>query len=100
VRKYGLVLASVAGLAISNVPAMADAAQQAQPAQPAAANPAPNPAADEDKIVCRNLGAPTGTRLGGRRECRTQREWDDVRHQDANEISKMQARDALGPSGH
>lgn len=92
--KFGLLLVSVAGLAISGAGAMAD------PAQPADTTQATTSTGDLDKIVCRSMGAPLGSRLGGRRECRTQREWDDIRRQNEKEVNKMQARDSLGPSGH
>jgi len=76
-------------------------------ADPAAPAPTPAPAAtpvaapvsdsDPNKMVCRTNNAKTGSRLGATRECRTQREWDDIRHQDAHELEKMQARDAMAP---
>src|ERR1700753_3775350 len=85
VRKFGLLLVSVAGLAICGTSAMADPA-----------TPAPDPTqasgaaseADMNKIVCRQMGAPTGSRLGSRRECKTQREWDDIRRQNEKEVNK------------
>jgi hypothetical protein len=62
-----------------------------------AAAPAPAPAAttttnsgDLDKMVCRTLTPATGTRLGVRRECRTQREWDDIRQQSQKETNRME----------
>jgi hypothetical protein len=75
----GLLLASATVRADSPPPPPA-------PAQTAAATN------DGDKMVCRTLSAKTGSRLGGRRECRTQREWDDILHQQQDETSKMQAR--------
>lgn len=92
--KFGLVLVSVAGLAICGTGAMADSSQSTDTAQ------ATTSTGDQDKIVCRSLGAQIGTRLGNRRECKTVREWDDIRRQNEKEISKMQARDSLGPTGH
>jgi hypothetical protein len=35
-----------------------------------------------DEVVCKNSPPPTGSRLGGGRECHTQREWNQ-RQQDA-----------------
>ncbi|HWA92570.1 MAG TPA: hypothetical protein VG889_21240 [Rhizomicrobium sp.] len=96
-RKFGLLLVSVAGLAICGTAAMADAAQPASDATQAASTTNDS---DLDKIVCRSMGAPTGSRLGARRECKTQREWDDIRRQNEKEVSKMQARDSLSPQGH
>jgi hypothetical protein len=94
VGKFGLLLVSVAGLAICGTSAVADPAPATDAAQTTATS------SDQDKIVCRSLGAPTGTRLGNRRECKTQREWEDIQRQNEKEISKMQARDSLGPTGH
>ncbi len=39
-------------------------------------------ASDRDKIVCRTGAPPIGSLLGAKRECATQREWDQ-RRQDA-----------------
>lgn len=33
---------------------------------------------DADKLICRSSGE-TGSRLGGRRECHTKAEWDQIR---------------------
>ena len=66
----------------------------------ALADPAPSAPAltqataphDAGKIVCRHLAPPTGTRLGTRRVCRTQKEWDDIQQQQQDETSKLQIR--------
>lgn len=98
-RKLVLLLASTAGLFIMGSSAMAQA-QPAPAAAPAAAAPAAAPTEDPNKVVCRNMDAPTGTRLGVRRECKTQKEWDDARLQTQKEIGNMQTRDNLGPRGN
>ena len=89
----GLVLVLAAAI-ISTAAASAGDEPPSAPttvtAQPAAAVPD-----DMDKMECRMLGAKTGSRLGGHRECRTRREWEDIRHQNEHEIEKMQARDAM-----
>jgi hypothetical protein len=69
--------------------------------------PAPAPVAqtaaqapsDLDKMVCRALPPATGSRLGSRRECRTQREWDDIRIQSQKETTHMQGT-AMAPKGN
>jgi hypothetical protein len=93
-----LVLATAA--LVCNPGAIADPAQPA-PAQPASnAQPAPATASGLDKMICRAMPAKTGSRLGATRQCRTQREWNDIMAQDQREIQKMQARDNLSPQGH
>jgi hypothetical protein len=69
-RKSALLLGSSAALLLLSTMAFAD---PAQPVTTVAAAPASNP----DEIVCKNSPPPTGSRLGGGRECHTQREWDD-----------------------
>jgi hypothetical protein len=102
VRKLALLLVSTAGLIVMGSSAMAE--DPAQPAPAATAAPAAAPAAapseDGNKLVCRNMAAATGTRLGARRECKTQREWDDARLQTQKEIGQMQSQGNLGPRGN
>ncbi|HEX4156839.1 MAG TPA: hypothetical protein VHY79_00050 [Rhizomicrobium sp.] len=61
---------------------VAPAQQTAQAAPPAA-----SVAADLDKIECRTSPPPTGTRLGGSRECHSVRDWNQ-RQQDAQDDLK------------
>ena len=91
-RKFALMLVSTVGLTVCASAAMADAAASA-PVPPA---PAANQA-DLDKQVCRNMAPATGTRLGARRVCRTQREWDDIRLQSEKDTDKMQKPGMLAP---
>ena len=90
----GFVPMLVAAMLVSTAAASADdkspSAQTIVTAQPAAAVPD-----DMNKMECRMMAAKTGSRLGGQRECRTRREWEDIRHQNEHEIEKMQARDAM-----
>jgi hypothetical protein len=92
-RNLVVPLACAAGLFAGSA-AFADPAA-APAAQPQAA--AASTSEDLDKIVCRTLPPKTGSRIGPQRECRTQREWDNIREQDQKEISKMQLRDRLNP---
>lgn len=90
-------------LALASAFAMASAAADPTPNAAGSTTPAAAPAqptidlSDPNRMVCRTLGARTGSRIGGRRECRTQREWDDIRQQDQHSLEKMQTRDARGP---
>jgi hypothetical protein len=95
--RFALLLASVAVLSISSAVADPPAATTAPSAVPAQA---PTAANDPNKVVCRSKSAPIGSRLGATRECRTQREWDDISAQDRREVEKMQAGGNLAPQGH
>jgi hypothetical protein len=62
----------------------------------AAAAPAPTVTAtsaggDLNQIVCREVPAKTGSRIGGGRECHTQRYWDRMR-QESQDITRHQQR--------
>ena len=85
-RKFGLLMVTVAGMAFAGSAAMADAAPP--PPAPAATDAAKT--SDLDKMVCRTMAPATGTRIGARRECRTQREWDDIRQQSQKITSQME----------
>lgn len=85
-------LLSVMVMGFMNASAMA-----ADPAQPA-----PTPAAapyDENQMVCRTMEHPTGTRLGARRECRTQKEWNDAMREHQDMTNKLETRGKVGPNG-
>jgi hypothetical protein len=53
-------------------------------------SPAAVPTQDPDRVVCHSLPAPTGTRLGGRSECHTQRQWDQMRQEEQQTINSIQ----------
>jgi hypothetical protein len=87
---------SFAGMVVAGTAALADAA----PPPPAPATAVANPA-DGDKMVCRTMAPATGTRIGARRECRTQREWDDIRQQSEKLTNSMEgASHTTNPTGH
>jgi hypothetical protein len=55
--------------------------------------PTPSPAAateDPDRVVCHMSPAPTGSRLGSSRECHTQKQWDQMRLQQQQNVNGMQ----------
>lgn len=88
-RTQLLAAVSFAGLLVSTSLAFADPAQTG--ASATAAAPAPSPDNDPDRIVCRSGTPPTGTRLPGSRVCHTQRQWDDLRRQSQEQLTRMQA---------
>lgn len=70
--------AAFAFAACLSVPALAaDPSDVVTVVAPAPGTTTPTPAATDpnDTIVCRNIPPPLGTRIGGRRECATRREW-------------------------
>ncbi|MGD0192827.1 MAG: hypothetical protein ABSD74_18975 [Rhizomicrobium sp.] len=75
-----LLVTSAAMLLFSSVAYADPAATSAAPAATSTSNP--------DEVVCRNNPPPTGSRLGGGRECHTQREWDQ-RQKDAQQATMM-----------
>jgi len=92
-RATGILIAFAAILLAPSVTS-ADPAQPQQPAQ-LAMQPAPadqetapsavaSPAVNLDEVVCRPVAPPTGSRLGGGRECHSVREWNQ-REQDARQ---------------
>jgi len=68
------------------------AAQTAASVTPAAAPAQRNP----DARVCRQAGAPTGSRMGSRRICKTQSEWD-LMERERRELMDRVQRGAVGP---
>ena len=94
----------------------ASAQQSAPPADAAVAAPAPvgatpapaataaSAAADSsavnlDEVVCRAVAAPTGTRLGGGRECHTVREWNQREKESQDLTRDSQRRGFKVPGG-
>lgn len=51
---------------------------------------------DLDKIVCKSLPPPTGTRLGGRRVCKTERQWEQEQQRAQQSLSKTQIQRGTG----
>jgi len=68
---------------------------------PQTADTAQTPIDNPDEIICKQTPPPTGSRLGGGRECHTRRQWEQMQ-KDAREVTQdRQTRDLeLGPQGH
>jgi len=59
------------------------------------------PADDPDQIICKSTPPPTGTRLGGGRECHTKREWDQRQKDSESEVVRGQEIGHMGSGpGH
>jgi hypothetical protein len=52
-----------------------------------------------DQVVCRTSAAATGTRLGAVRECHSQREWDRMRQEEQNQLTRVQIQRGNSGSG-
>ena len=103
-RKFGILLVSVTGLLAVGGVANADTAVSdtqisqvlwgaGSVADTTSAQTATQPAttvADPDKTVCRTMDPATGSRLGARRECHTQAQWDAMTRQNQQELNKAQ----------
>ena len=104
-RKFGILLVSVTGLMALGGVANADTAVSdtqisqvlwgaGSVADTTSAQTATQPAtavADPDKTVCRTMDPATGSRLGARRECHTQAQWDAMQRQNQQEIQRAQS---------
>jgi hypothetical protein len=91
-----LLLGSSAALLMLTSVAFADPATPA-PAPAAATQPANDP----NQIVCKTEAAPTGSRLGAKRTCATQHDWD-VRMRESQQATFNQEMKGLagGPPGN
>jgi len=79
-------------------PVLAAAQETAAPATPAATAATDSSAVNLDEIICKNSAPPTGSRLGGGRECHTQREWNR-RQQESEDITRRQQREGYRSPG-
>jgi hypothetical protein len=62
--------------------------------QPPAPQTTPQPAAssDDQKIVCRKMDPPTGTRAGGRKVCKTVAEWRREKEASKEVLDEVQSK--------
>lgn len=97
-HKLSLLLAS-AGMVVIGSAALADSPAPAPAPAAAPTAAAPEQQADRDRVVCRTEAPATGTRLGARRICRTQHEWDDIRQQSQQQTMGMERNNTINPSG-
>jgi hypothetical protein len=90
------VLVMIAAVAFA-APALAeDAVPTAVPSTqaPTAQGDASVGASSLDQVVCKKLAPPTGTRLGARRVCQTEREWRDLMQRSQDNITHSQQKGA------
>lgn len=72
------------------------AAQQPNVGQPPTTAPAGKAVAAIDKIICKKFPPPTGTRLRARQICKSQIEWDLIRHEEQDALDRVQGRKSYG----
>jgi hypothetical protein len=90
-RRVHLAIVSTLGILALSGAALAQTASA--PSQP--------PQDDPDQIICKVTPPPTGTRLGGGRECHTKREWDQQKKDSQDATSHAQQMGLMGsPAGH
>jgi hypothetical protein len=78
--KHALVLGALAGLVMAAAPASESTAPDATA----------RASAYSTKKICREEGE-IGTRLGGKRICRTKAEWDAIRAESRRTVDKVQS---------
>lgn len=78
--------------------AQEQAAAPAPTANSAATTLAPTNTTSSDTVVCKTMPRP-GTRIGGRRECHAQREWDRMWMAEQRQLFKAQVQYGMSP-GH
>ncbi|NNC73024.1 MAG: hypothetical protein HKN78_09135 [Sphingomonadaceae bacterium] len=82
-------LALAAGLLVS-MPAAA-------PAQQTASSEVDEDAVDpQNRIICRRIAPPTGSRIGPRRICKTQHEWDLIEQETRDTLENAGTRSRFG----
>ena len=83
---------------VTAVAIAAPAAAQTAAADPAAPAPASQKLKDPNRIICEREEE-IGTRLGGKRICKTAQEWEQSRQQSRNDVDELQ-RYTANPKPH
>jgi len=76
--------------------AQADPVTQSQPVQSQTFQAANAPADDPNQIICETMGASSGSRIGGARECHTKKEWDMRRQEHQRALISQQNHALMG----
>lgn len=82
---------AIAGLLTFGNPAWAEEAEQTAAAPEQAQ-------VKEDPIVCKLMAPRTGSRLGARKECRPQSEWDRIWRESSEAVTNKQLRGLQSPT--
>jgi hypothetical protein len=117
-RKSGLVFLAVvlcsapafAQVGAANNPVPTSANPETTSMSPPVRNPEPSGDASLDEVVCKTQPPPTGTRVGGTRVCKTNREWlqdEDALNRARNNEQQMENNmpgpgtgHSMGSTGH
>ena len=105
-RRTTVLLAAAAGAALWGAAMAAQAGDQPTP-QPAADAHSAAPAATkptkvdpDDRVICRDEDAPTGSRLGATRICHTQRVWKQMARDGQDWLDSVDRQNPQGSRGN
>jgi hypothetical protein len=90
----GLAASAAFVLSLASASAQLDSSSGTTSAAPASADAVSTSNGDPNKLVCKRLGE-TGTRLGSKRICQTQAEWDEQERQNKLNLTHEQNRGNL-----
>jgi hypothetical protein len=94
------VFAAVAfSSAVLLTPVFAAAQDTTASAAPTAAATSDSSGVNLDEVVCKNSPPPLGSRLGGGRECHTQREWNQRQQDSQRALMQLQTLGHKTPGG-
>jgi len=97
-RAIGFVFALVLATPLQAV-AQQPAAAPASAANTVTTTPTTTAAAGPDQVTCKVRPPETGSMIGGRRECHTQREWERMRTAEQQQLFRAQVQYGMSP-GH
>ena len=93
------VFAAVAfSSAVLLAPVFAAAQETTASAAPTALATSDSSGVNLDEVLCKNSPPPLGSRLGGGRECHTQREWNQ-REKEAQDMTRQQQHEGYAIKG-
>ncbi len=75
------------------LPAIAEQASSPTPAP----TPGKSSTDDLDQVVCKKIGPPTGSHLGGHTVCQTKKRWQELEQSSRDALQKAQNSACVGP---
>ncbi|MBL9096781.1 MAG: hypothetical protein JNK07_07625 [Alphaproteobacteria bacterium] len=88
---FAISVLAASGALAEETPSSPPAENQQQPpqSQQATVPPATDSDSDREKVICKKVDVP-GTRIGGKKVCKTKREWDEVRRDTSDAVRRSQ----------